>query len=396
MKNTLLPYPKQLLNIIKPFESDFTKPQYNNFKQSVSSIAVSNHATIDCWSQLFDVKHQTSLDRFFIESPWDLDKVKNRFNLISSKFISPYSIGIIDDTLSHKPFAKKMDMLGSHYDHLNGCHAQGHSIVTSGYHTYNQFLPHDLAVYQRECDLQNKSDFRTKNQMASEMIDTMSKQKKLFCFVFDTWYSNKEIIGKIKSNNKHYVTQIKANRNVTLSRRKKAVRDHAKHIEKKQFKEVIVNDNKFKVFSCSAFIDGIGSIMLLFCKMWLEDKEKWSDMNYIITDLNSFSEEAILRLYLMRGGIEIFHREAKQHLGLESYQIRKSRGIERYLFLVLLTYALLIMLILLPYGKKRALTTIGDVCISLKEDCNTNLLKNSKKATIQQIRETAKQLAMAY
>ena len=396
MKETLLQYHNELTRLIKLFESDFTKPQYNNFKQSISCMAISSHATIDCWSQLFDVKHQTSLDRFFIESPWDLKKIKLRYNMVSANFISPYSIGIFDDTLSHKPFATKMEMVGKHYDHLNGRHEKGHSIVTSGYHTNNHFLPHDLIVYQRKSDLADKSMFKTKNQIGCEMIDEMSKQKKLFCFVFDTWYSNKQVIRKIKANNKHYVTQIKSNRNVTLSRKEKAVREHAKHIEEKQYNHITINNKKFKVFACSSFIKGIGSVLLLFCRMWMEDKGKWSEINYIITDLLSFSEESVLRLYLIRGGIECFHREAKQHLGLESYQIRKSRGIQRYLFLVMITYALLVMLIMHPYGKIRALTTIGEVCRSLKEDCNTLLLKKSKHASIEEIRHTARQMAAAY
>lgn len=396
MKKSLLPYPVELSRLIKPFESVFTKPQYNNFKQSISCIAVSHSSTIDRWSQLFDYKHQTSLDRFFIKSPWDLRKVKSKFNQVSSKFIAPYSIGIIDDTLSHKPFSTKMEMVGKHYDHLNGRHEKGHSIVTSGYNANNHFLPHDLAIYQRKCDIAENMIFKTKNQIACEMIDNMSRQKKLFCIVFDTWYSNKQIIKRVKANNKHYVTQIKSNRNITLSRREKAVREHAKHIEEKQYKDIIINGKRFKVFCCSAYIKGIGSILLLFCKMWLEDLDKWSKLNYIITDLISFSEESILRLYLMRGGIESFHREAKQHLGLESYQIRKSRGIERYLFLVMITYAMLVMLMMLPYGKKRVLVTIGDVCRALKEDCNTNLLKNSKFANEIDIRNTARQLALAY
>jgi len=396
MKKNLLQYPTELIQLLKPFESVFTKPQYRNFKQSVSSMAVSNHATIEHWASLFDKKHQTSLDRFFIESPWDLPKVKKSFNKVSSKFISPYSLGLLDDTLSHKPFATKMEMLGRHHDHLNGGYEKGHSLVTTGYFTNNLFLPHDIEVYQRKKDVSDPVCFKTKNEIACDMIDTMSRQKKIFCFVFDTWYSNKQIIGKIKANQKHYVTQIKSNRNVTLSRREKAVRDHAKNIKADQYKYIIIDDKIFKFFGCSAFISGISSVLLLFSKMWVEDKEKWSDMHYIISDLINFSEENILRLYLMRGGIESFHREAKQHIGLESYQIRKSRGIERYLFLVILTYALLIMLLMLPYGKMRALNTIGDVCRALKEDCYTNLLKNCRYANNEIIQQTAKNLAYAY
>lgn len=396
MNKTLLPYPEALVEILKPFESDFTKPQFNNFKQTITCMAVSSHATIDCWSNLFDPKHQTSLDRFFIESPWDLKTVKSRFNRMSSRFLSPTSIGVIDDTLSHKPFASKMEMMGLHYDHLNGGHEKGHSIVTSGYRANSSFLPHDAVVYIRKENCADKFEFRTKNDIACDMIENMCKQKKLFCFVFDTWYSNTQVIGKIKQYKKHYVTQIKDNRNVTISRKEKAVRDHARHIEGNQYQEYILEGKKFIIFSCSAFISGIGSILLSFCKMWQDDKEEWSDMHYLISDLISFSEEAILRLYLMRGGIESFHREAKQHLGLESYQLRKSRGIERYLFLVLMTYAFLVMLIMLPYGGMRCLETIGDVCRNLREDCYTNLLKNSRNANIEDFRQAAKQLALAF
>lgn len=396
MKRTLLQYPEKLVELLKPFENEFTKPQYRNFKQSIASMAVSSHATLDHWSKLFEPKHQTSLSRFFFESPWDLDTVKGRFNRVTSRFL-PYScVGVLDDTLSHKPFAKKMGMLGLHYDHLNGGYETGHSVVTSGYSLGENFMPHDAIVYVRKENLKDKSQFRTKNELACKMIENMSKQKKLFCFVFDSWYSNKQVIQRIKTAKKHYITEIKSNRNVTLSRREKAVREHAKHIKEKQYSQITAEGRMFKVFACSAFISGIGDVLLLFCKMWLEDKEEWSDMHYLITDLIQFSKESILKLYLMRGGIESFHREAKQHLGLESYQLRKSRGIERYLFLVLMAYAFLVMLTMLPYGKEKEISTIGDACRALKEDCNTNLLKNSKNATEEQIRNTARQMAAAY
>jgi hypothetical protein len=304
-------------------------------------------------------------------------------------------VGILDDTLSHKPFAKNMELLGVHYDHLNGGYEKGHSIVTAGYHTPLEFIPHDAGIYVRKENCGNHILFRTKNDIAVEMIKGMAKQRKVFCFVFDTWYSNEQVIGAVKEAKKHYVTEIKENRNVTISWRGTAVRDHAKHINEKEYLSLLIEGRKFKVFSCSAFISGICSVHLLFCRMWQEENKKWSDMHYLISDLVSFSEESILRLYLMRGGIESFHRDAKQHLGLESYQLRKSRGIERYLFLVLLAYAFIVMLLMLPYGKMRCLRTIGDVCRALREDCYTNLLKNSRKANFEEIKLAAKQLAEA-
>lgn len=393
MKNSLLPYPSVLQDLIKPFGGIFTKPQFANFQQAIGGLIFSSSSSISRMAHLFDKKHQTSLDRFFIESPWEILEIKQPLARLTSRFLEPYTIGIIDDTLSHKKHAKKMDMLGFHFDNLNKDYSWGHSIVTSGYWTRGQFMPQDIEVYQREETLKDKAEFKTKNQIACEIIEEMVKQKKLFCFTFDSWYSNSLIISRIKAHQKHYVTQIKSNRNVTISNRRVYAREHAKFIEENKFRECKIDGRKFKVFSCSAHIESIGSVLIVFSKM--QKGSEWGDTHYLITDMLNMSEESIIRIYLRRGSIESFHREAKQHLGLESYQLRKRRGIERYLFLVMLAYAFLVMLMLSSYGKQKMLETIGEACRALKADCYTNLLKAARHADIEEIIGLAKELALA-
>ena len=47
-----------------------------------------------------------------------------------------------------------------------------------------------------------------------------------------------------------------------------------------------------------------------------------------------------IRILLHRWDIEVFHRDAKQHLGLEAYQVRKSRGMQIVALASLIAYTL--------------------------------------------------------
>ena len=71
-----------------------------------------------------------------------------------------------------------------------------------------------------------------------------------------------------------------------------------------------------------------------------------------------------MHLLLRRWDIEGLHRDSKQHLGLEDYQLRKYRGIQIVVLAVFVAYTLLVLSaaqkILKPLG--RVLETIGEGC----------------------------------
>ena len=135
---------------------------------------------------------------------------------------------------------------------------------------------------------------------------------------------------------------LKSNHNVTINMKKNAVRSFVKGIKTKEWKEIKIDKNIFRFFATNAFIPkSIGSIHLIFSQLYDEKKEQWGTTYYLISNKLTTSSEEIIAQYLQRVGVEVFHREAKQNVGLEGYFLRKNRGIERYLFLVLLTYAFL-------------------------------------------------------
>jgi len=71
-----------------------------------------------------------------------------------------------------------------------------------------------------------------------------------------------------------------------------------------------------------------------------------------------------MNLLLKRWKIETWHRDAKQHLGLEDYQVRKFGAIQKVVCTVLVAYTQVILMeedaILKPL--KRVLSTIGEGC----------------------------------
>jgi hypothetical protein len=98
--------------------------------------------------------------------------------------------------------------------------------------------------------------------------------------------------------------------------------------------------------------------------MFNEKMSKWGETHFIISDMINIENKEIIMQYLQRVGIESFHREAKQNTGMEGYFLRKRRGIERYLFLVMVAYSHLI----LQSINMKQLKTIGEVCEIKKKE----------------------------
>ncbi len=393
--NIMLPYPKEFFSLLKVFKPNFSKPQFDNFCQITNGISLSHYSSIARFSKIAENKDASSLNKFLTQSPWDEAAVKKRLQITLFKSIPDLNIFIGDDTISEKPFAEVIEGIDTHYSNLKKDHCKGHSIVTTGFYTTEGCIPFDVQMYfRKEKAKELQRDFKTKNEIMVEKLKLASSMGDFEYAVFDSWYSNIYVLGEVKSEGKKFVTQIKSNRNVTIMRKKKEVRNHCKQIPIADYTNKTIDGNLFRYRETDGFISKIGTVRLLYCQMMQEDK-KWSDMNYIITNDMLASSEFIISTYLKRNSIEPFHREVKQ-LGMDKYQIRAIRGIERYLFLVILVYVLLMLLNQLLMQGGMARQTIGELRAYLREDCYTTLLCNAKIQTVGIKRRIAHNLAIAF
>lgn len=328
-------------HFIEQYRGAFTKPQFTHFSHLVHSLTVCEKPSIRRFSFLHS-KSRSSLSRFLSESTWNQEHVELMYHIQLEGYIQENSSLIFDDSLSKRPYAKKVEKVNYHFDHTQNKSVLGYSIVTSVIKSGESIFPYAVKPYYRREDCQS-SPFKTKNQIAAEIILSTKNQKQITDALFDSWYSNDEVIGACKEAGKNYVTRLKSNRNITINHKRKWVREYAKMIQETDWQEMQYNQERIRFFSTSAFISKIGSVHLVFSQIYNKKEKSWTETHYFISNLLEQSAQLILEKYLTRVGIESFHREAKQNIGLEGYFLRKCRGIEKYLFLVMLTYSILVM-----------------------------------------------------
>jgi len=342
--------------LLKPYEKVFSKPQRVHFESVITGLTACEIPSIARISEISD-KSRSSLDRFFTESPWKIQRVKTIFQNQIQPFIALDSSLLLDDTISQRPYAVKVEKANYHYSHSDNKEVLGYNLVTAVISSDEEILPYNLISYYRKEDCTDRK-FKTKNQIASEIITSTAANRNISLVIFDSWYSNKIVIGACKKAKKDYITQIKSNRNVTINGHENAVRAFVKDIDEKDWELTIHNQSTFRIFATSAFISGIGSIHLIYCQKYDDSEKKWGATHFLISNLLKVPSMAILHKYLCRVGIEGFHRDAKQNLGLEGYYLRKNRGIEKYLFLVMIAYAFLAM----QKMKYHLNLSIGELC----------------------------------
>ena len=76
-------------------------------------------------------------------------------------------------------------------------------------------------------------------------------------------------------------------------------------------------------------------------QQWNDEKKEWSKPFYLVATNVQLTPQYIICTYLKRWTIETFHRDVKQKLGMNAYQIRTTKGIIRHLILSVLAYAIL-------------------------------------------------------
>jgi SRSO17 transposase len=367
----ILSIPGELSPYLTFFQKDFSKPQFERFTEHLLSMIIDPRYTSNRINKHFFHKvNQSTSNRFLTESPWNDESVETRlFQLIQSQpNIPKYRIGILDDTLSHKKYAKKMEGVGKHHDHLNNTFSYGHNLVSFGIYTEKGCLPVALKPYVKKKDILPHMEFKTKNTIADETITKIHKIIPLNLMVMDSWYGNDtKLLLSLREKGIRHVAAIKSNRNFTINHKKQFVREYYRTLDDKDFEVMDIANDKFRLHKAEGFMSKLGTVTLLISQLWHEEDKAWGEPFYIITDLHNKSALEILQLYLKREPIESFHREAKQHLNMESYKLRTYKGIVRNLFLVVIAYVFLMLIML----NNKMEATIGQMCEYVKKCCET-------------------------
>jgi len=355
--------PPVLNKLFDHYRDFFTKPQFNHFKRLVTGIMVSENKTLQEINDSFGKRNQSNLNRF-VNSDLDI----NRLNSIRLKQVREHlllrkkGVLIIDECLLHKT-GRKMELAGIHRSGITKKLEWGHMIVNSFYtDSQNNEFPVKTDVYVREEDCKSRQ-FLTKRQLAIKQTDIALKEGlPIGVVLVDAGYEGEEFTREIKIRGLDFIIGVRISTKVSFDRAERiAIEDYLAELTDDNFDYIMDRGQAYFYNIAKVSIRGIGMVKLIISYVYGDEE----NIKCYISNLDE-EDEIIIKLLVKRWRIECFHRDAKQHLGLEAYQVRKGRGMQIVALATLIAYTLVMLVARILKTPLRTLRTVGEVCRYLK------------------------------
>lgn len=258
---------------------------------------------------------------------------------------------VVDDTIGRR-FGKKMPGVSSHFDHTLGRHVMGQQVVTLGLSCEEGFVPLDSELFISQTKAQNlHHPFRdgrstvarryrvaqqqTKPEMVEAMVHRALRANIMADYLLaDAWFGSKTMIRlsqdtsltgvlRMKKNKMKYrVTEYQQGAMENLDLDIKALYQHS---VRKAWQKIPGQPYQAKTIDVTLNLaendkapEQWVNARLLFVRGSVEtDKAKAGKHDWAVflcTD-TALTAAEILELYAMRWAIEVYFKEAKQHLG---------------------------------------------------------------------------------
>ena len=357
--------PPRFKALLSFYKKCFTRPQYKNFRDFVLGLIVSDNKTIQEINDCFGRVDQSSLNRFLTFSDWNPEKINNkRISQIKSHNKLKKGIFICDPTNIHK-FGKEMEYANYHYSGMTKKEEWGYFLVNSFFTDGNVEFPVCADFYLRKEDADKNHPFKTLREICLEQLDYAMKRLPIWLFIADAGLYADFLIQDIRSRGLKYILGTRVTNNISIGGKERiSIGEYLQTLTDLDFKRHIIDGEAYYFHTIEVSERGVGKEKLLIsCK----DGDE-GEIRINVTNLLQHSDESILRLLLKRWKIETWHRDGKQHLGLEDYQVRKFSAMQKVVCAILVAYTQLILMkkdrLLKPLN--RILETIGEGCRYLR------------------------------
>ena len=352
--------PSRVRHLLSRFRRYFTRPQYENFCRIMLGLIVAGEKEHDVKSinELFLArKDQSSMNRFFTESKWNVEQVvregktlllnENDDETTSSSQLSLVEYKIIDDIVCRK-YGPGAEMVCYNHSSTMGT-VLSHDYVTSLYVSGDVSVPDGLKLYGNEKRCKEKRvEFKTKIQLACEMIDEhVPRAKNRTIWLWDSWYTVYDTVTMCRARGYEWIGEIKSNRVVFYEGTKYHLYELVEKLRSEgRFYDVVIEGEIYQTCRVRVLTRKLGENTIV-----INVKADTDDVHILCTDMKSSTTREIVKHALKRHHIEEFHKGAK-HLGLGEYRFRESEAALIHAHLVSLAYTLLDVLRrrLLRYG----------------------------------------------
>ena len=325
--------PKKVTSRINRFLSVLTRPQRKHFVLYLVGLIwlIKFHSTREIANQ-FAKTLPDNLQRFLNGAAKKIDRLgqANQQTIISRKPLGE-TLVVIDDTTCSRE-GKKIEGLGIHHS-ADGL-IQGQCAVTCILKIAGQWLGWSIQGYRPKAS-SPKGTFKSKIDLAGEILTGLRRHIHSHVTVLmDSWYTCAPILIPIIQAGWTFVAAIKCNRILEIGGIKTVVRHLAKG--PRTYKTVrISKKRKLKIAKRIVHLPKIGTVLLFITKGGAKETR------FLITNNLQMSEAEMVRLYRQRFGIEIFHKDIKQHLAFGHLFMRSWQGVQTHWTLVLIAYNLI-------------------------------------------------------
>lgn len=353
--------PAKLKSLLSFYKRCFTRPQYKNFRDFITGLIVSDNKTIQEIADCFGRIDQSNLNRFLTSSGWDEKRINNtRISQIKSRCKLKKGILISDPTMIHKT-GMHMEKANYHYSGITKKPEWGYCLVNSFFADGENAFPVSADFYLREQDVDEQHQFKTIREICLEQLDYAIKKLPIWLFIADAGLYADFLIQDIKSRGLKYILGTRITNKISINRKKRiSIEEYLANLTDLDFTPHIINGEVYFLHTLEITERNIGKEKLLIS--YKEGDEE--NVRVYVTNLFKQSDKTLMGLLLERWAVEVWHRDAKQHLGLEDCQVRKYRGVQKVVPAILVAYTQIILMkkdaLLKPL--KRVIQTIGEGC----------------------------------
>ena len=289
-----------------------------------------------------------------------LIKIIEKKQVVNGKEVKTPTFFIIDDSLLEKS-GKTIEKIGKVYNHCSHTYSIGMKLLTLGFWDGKSFIPMDFSIHN-ESGKTGKRGLRKKdldNQFSKERainsagykrvqevtIDKISMSINMICnalnkkiipnyVLADSWFISEPFLRGIKKlqKNMHTIGLMKTNRTIEI----KGQKHMASSIPEVKKKEIQYS----KAFKCHYIKFDFTYKSIEMRGFWVRMKGQNSWKLLISTD-TKLTFIATMKYYQVRWSIEVFFKDCKQNLGLNSCQSVDLDAYFAHITIVMMNYMVL-------------------------------------------------------
>ena len=332
--------PEKVISNLKNFRTVLSKPQYAHLVVYILGIIIKEKTkkNIMVLSGLrMGERCQSSLNRFLTSAKWSINSVNSKRKSLLIK--RPTCILILDDTKIEK-IGKKIEGSGRLKDYAKNRYVWCHNIVSTFFVNENEKHPLDLRIYlKKEVAQKLKTSFKTKITLAKELISEAYEAIDIELVIIDAWYFANEFVKHLKELELDWITRAKSNRLVYYDEKWISLKSLTTKIPRVCYKKIWIKTDKIEycyIYSIVLKMKKVGKVKIVISYNNPYDSEE--EPYFLVSNRIDITPKQMIEYYKKCSIIETFYRDAKQHLGLGDYQMKKLNGVVTHLHLVFLAY----------------------------------------------------------